>query len=376
MKCIHCGGDTKYVERKTTNRCVHCGHPFAFEPKSGSTYGIADGFFHKAIDDLSGGDKLHFTERQLYYEFNRRMLRRKFWRGPWGWVTGLSVAGGIAVAVPMFALGPIGLVPLIMGGAGAAYGSMQNKRAKEEQADEPAVSWNEFQSTYLGTWLRVHGRPEKMIKPPNREPLPSRQTTAPDLSAYSFDRALVVQHADLAAMLVANNFHFENNCAILSVDGYPFGRAREIMEMLRRNPNLKVFALHDASEAGCRLSRTLRGTDWFPDLSIPVIDLGLRPKHAQDLKLIVRRGDRTTLSNELKGFLALPEITWLESGNSAELAAMRPAKLMRSVYQGFAQANRAETTTGVDTGPDVIIWTDTPYVYSGGAEVYATDSFG
>lgn len=375
MKCIHCGGDTKYTERKYNNQCVHCQHPFAFEPKSPTTLGVADGFFQKAIDDLANDDKLFFTERQLFYEFNRRMLRKKFWRGPWGWVTGLSVAGGIAMAIPMFALGPVGLIPLCLGGGGAVYGSMRNKRARAEQADEPAILWSAFQGTYLGPWLRVHGRPQKMIAPPQPDAPLWHSSAAPDVTAYSFDRALVVQHADLAAMLVANNFHFENNCAILSVDGYPFKRAKEIMEMLRRNPNLKVFALHDASAPGCHLPRLLRGSDWFPDLSIPIIDLGLRPKHAQDMRLIVQKFERPTLPNDIKGALTLPEIAWLEGGNTAELAVLRPAKLMRAVYQGFAHANRAETTTA-DDGTDVIIWADTPYAYSGGADIYAADSFG
>ena len=30
-------------------------------------------------------------------------------------------------------------------------------------------------------------------------------------------------------MLVANNFHFENNCAILSLDGYPSGNAATVL---------------------------------------------------------------------------------------------------------------------------------------------------
>lgn len=376
MKCIHCGSDTNYKDRsRNGSRCTACQHPFAFEPKAVPTLGIADGFFLKMITDLSGDSSLTFTENQLWYEFNRRLLKKRFWRGPWGWVTGLSVVGGIAGTFLLIPLGPLALLPLALCGGGTVYGVAQNRRARTEQADEPVLSREDFHSRFLSRWIQVHGKPEKMLAPLNRGTASSRPRT-PDLSSYSFDRALVVQHADIAAMLVLNNFHFENNCAILSVDGYPFGNSPTIMEMLRRNPNLKVFALHDASESGCALSRTLRGADWFPDLTIPVIDLGLRPKHAQDLKMIVQRGPTISLSPQLKGVLTLSEIAWLESGFTAELSALRPAKLMRAIYQGFAQANRAATTES-DTGGDVIIWTaDSPWAYSSGAEVYATDSFG
>jgi hypothetical protein len=381
MKCIHCGGDTNYKDRsRNGGQCAQCRHPFAFEPKAAQTYGIADGFFQKMLEDLSGEGKLTFTEPQLYYEFNRRMLRKRYWRGPWGWVTGLSVMGGIGGAFLLIPLGPFALLPVVLGGGGVIYGATQNRRAKAAFSDQPVLSQEDFLHKYLHRWTQIHGRPAKMLRPPDREAPPWVRGAAPDLSAYSFDRALVVQHADLAAMLVANNFHFENNCAILSADGYPFGLAPTIMEMLRRNPNLKVFALHDASPSGCALPRALRGPNWFPDLSIPVIDLGLRPKHVQDLKMIVLRGANTSLSPELKSLLTLPEITWLENGFHADLAALRPARLMRAVYQGFAQANRASTSTSgdaADTGPDVVIWTyDSPWAYSSGADVYATDSFG
>jgi hypothetical protein len=380
MKCIHCGSDTNYKTRSANGmRCGACNHPFAFEPKQvGATYGLADGLFQRVIDDVSGGGKLTFTERQLWYEFNRRMLKKKFWRGKWGAVTGLSAVGGIAGTFVLAALGPVAILPFVAGVCGITYGAVMNKRAKENEADTPVYPEDSFRGSLLSRWIQAHGRPEKILVPPNRNDPPWRSSVAPDVSAYSFDRALIVQHADLAAMLVANNFHFENNCAIMSMDGYPYGLAPSLMEMLRRNPNLRVFALHDASEPGCRMPRALRGPDWFPDLSIPLIGLGLRPKHAQDLKMMVQRGDRITVSNEVKSTLTLPEIAWLEEGNRAELAALRPAKLMRAVFQGFAQVSRAEANAlAGDTGPDVVIWTyDSPWVYSSGAEVYATDSFG
>ncbi|MBN8489160.1 MAG: hypothetical protein J0M20_15725, partial [Burkholderiales bacterium] len=42
----------------------------------------------------------------------------------------------------------------------------------------------------------------------------------------------------------------ENNCAVLSIDGYPQDIFSTVMEMLKRNPELKVYAIHNADAKG------------------------------------------------------------------------------------------------------------------------------
>src|SRR5207247_1475135 len=87
---------------------------------------------------------------------------------------------------------------------------------------------------------------------------------SPEIKQYSFDRLIVCEHAAIAQFLIANNFHFENNCAVLSIDKYPHNIFATVMEMLRRNPSLKVYALHDASPAGVQLTHRLASdSDWF-----------------------------------------------------------------------------------------------------------------
>ena len=55
---------------------------------------------------------------------------------------------------------------------------------------------------------------------------------------YSFDRAIICDKPKIAQFLIRNNFHFENNCAVLSIDGYPQSIFNTVMEMLQRNPDL------------------------------------------------------------------------------------------------------------------------------------------
>ena len=170
-------------------------------------------------------------------------------------------------------------------------------------------------------------------------------------------------------MLVANNFHFENNCAILSADGYPQGRSETVLAMLRRNPQLQVFTVHDASIPGCALPLTLRQERWFPDPGVSVLDLGLRPRHALALNLFTLGAGATVVPPALRDLLAAREVAWLEAGNLAEVAALRPARLMRAIYQGFA-AQRTGDGGGSGDGAGGI------WFYSSGADVYAADTFG
>jgi hypothetical protein len=366
MKCIHCEANATYKSRISSGgRCPSCQHAFAFEPKT-DALGVSDGLFARAIKDVSGDGTLFFTQKQLYYEFNRRILKRK------------TLACGTPAAL-------LGLGFLIANmphsswkmGAGIAIASLcfmatPRPTSKSTSPLYTRVTEPQFLS-YLQKWEKAHGKIERLLATPQRlEPKP---LDFADVTAYSFDRVLVTEHATTAAMLVANNFHFENNCAILSLDGYPSDRFHTILAMLRRNPQLKIFYLHDATQHGIKAIHTLREPHWFPDASLRIIDLGLRPLHAQKGNMILRKGTPQPFTSTKPTAITAQEIAWLETGNYAEIESVRPAKLMRAVYQGFAQANQMEETGG---GGDVIL-VDTPpsvWVYDSGIDVYAADSFG
>jgi hypothetical protein len=382
MKCIHCGTDSKLKER-LDQRCKSCRRQFAFEPRKDARR-ITDGAFQAAIMAVSGKGEHYFTERQLWYELNRRLLKKVFWRRPWGPIAGTSVVGGIlTVGLSGGAL----IIPgVLLGIGGLALGAAMSRRAASSSPQRPVLEHGAYRLVYLDVWIATHGAPEKLVREEKTDHDESR-SLPPDVTQYSFDRALVVEDSQTAAMLVANRFHFENNCAILSIDGFPFGKRRvlwtdgnsapvrdTVMDMLRRNPQLKVFALHSASLAGCTMPGQLRDQAWFPDSGVQLIDLGLRPSHAQKMRMMSLEASPVQLPDAVRGALQPDEVRWLEEGNSAELAAVRPAKLMRAIYQGFARAGKIGSTDGVagtDTGGGFFIWG-----YDGGADVYAADSFG
>jgi len=144
---------------------------------------------------------------------------------------------------------------------------------------------------WLHSWTQVNGAIGKMLPPANEET--TSVAVSPDVTAYSFDRVVVCDSDSIAQMLIANNFHFENNCAVLSIAGYPQSIFSTVLEMLGRNQSLKVYALHDATPDGISLRHHLGSSpDWFANSNVAIYDLGLLPRHVLKSKNISVRNSK------------------------------------------------------------------------------------
>jgi hypothetical protein len=319
VKCARCGHDSKYKDR-SGGRCPGCQGHFAFEPQKKDP--VTDTAFQSAIDAVSAKGRVRWGVEHLHYEIARRRRRRRF---PVAlrvvlFVVGLAVGSGIhswVLGVIVGALAAVGLPAVIRRLASPVL----------------AVTSDEF-SRLWKRWQGVHGNPKGVIVRTSHPAAP--RPAEPDLADYSFDRAVICDRARTVDLLVANNFHFENNCAVLSVGGYPPGPFETIRAMLRRNPRLQVFALHDATAAGCRLAHQLATSpEWFQSLP-RITDVGLRPSHAgpfQGLFLAnpsgpVSAGDGITAK----------EAAWL-SLYALELAAIRPEQILKRLFKALSRAS-------------------------------------
>jgi len=94
MKCIQCETDSNLKDRIANHgRCKYCKHPFAFEPTTmEAKIRFTDGFFAKALADISANNTLYFTRRQLLYLLEKRLVRKARY-GPLGCVFLLSFWG-------------------------------------------------------------------------------------------------------------------------------------------------------------------------------------------------------------------------------------------------------------------------------------------
>jgi hypothetical protein len=338
MKCIRCGKDSNYKDR-AGRTCPQCNGRFAFEPKDRDP--VTDTLFHNAIKAVSGDGRLWWGVENLYYEVCRRKR---------GMVPPLAVIfimaflsafllslaailpSGKATFFLLFFGGAVGIITLIM--------VIARIRGPYVPIERSAFSglWDR--------WVEAHGKPEKVIERVPDPPTPKDLES--DIGDYSFDRAVICDRARTVDLLVANNFHFENNCAILSIDGYPKGPFQVIKAMLKRNPRLLVFVLHDASVPGCRLAhRLISDPEWFGGVGLRVIDLGLRPRHAKPFRGLLLHGDGVRLEPE--DGIAADEAEWLVN-NKLELAAARPEQILKRLFAGLQAHANDDPRTGDTTG--------------------------
>jgi hypothetical protein len=224
---------------------------------------------------------------------------------------------------------------------------------------------------WINRWQEINGSIQKILPSPRQENTPT--TVNSDVTAYSFDRLVVCDSDALAQFLIANNFHFENNCAILSITGYPQNIFEITMQMLRRNPDLKVYALHDCSPQGISLAHHLRSSDnWFAGSNITIIDLGLTPRQIMATKrgmFIKSRFNSAAAAKQLpvevSQNLSTKELQWLNNGNFVELESFSPQKLLQILQRGMVSTLTLESDES-----NLILVGDT------GSDIYAVESFG
>ncbi|MBW4493889.1 MAG: hypothetical protein KME26_12545 [Oscillatoria princeps RMCB-10] len=430
MKCVQCGMDNDLKERTDNGgRCKNCNHPFAFEPSAVTDYRFrfTDAFFAKAIEDISTNNTLFHTPKQLFYLLDKRLNQKhpigNIWQGLGCIILFFSILYSLVLAplnLPIYLAGMLGII-LFMYGCFEAIKSTSSSlgyretnircvqvvgavvlvggivwsliaenfllfmfsisagilsiylayRQSARQAYMPQdffITQEQFQ-TWLNRWQEINNPVGKMLPPPREERLPAEVST--ELTAYSFDRAVICDSAVIAQVLIANNFHFENNCAVLSVTGYPQSIFSTVLEMLTRNPDLKVYALHDASPRGVTLTYHLRTSpNWFQNCNVAIYDLGLLPRQIFASRNVFVRAseesarDAKQMPAEVRQSLSASELEWLEAGNFVELESFTPQKLIQVLNQGIAQSQSA-------TAGDSLVVID-----GGGGYLYAADSFG
>ena len=330
MKCIRCGTDSKYKER-SNRKCPKCNGAFAFEPRSGDPF--TDPAFQNAIEAVSDKGQLRWGAEHLYYELARRSRAK----------SGCAIVALLVfAAATLFAVMKaswMAVAPALIAAALALYVKRVRTKTfvKLEQSKFDGM---------LKAWQKAHGLPKGMIvRAMTRGAAAPPRALDADIADYSFDRAVICDRARTADLLLANNFHFENNCAVLASDGYPEAQFETVRTMLKRNPRLRVFALHDATAKGCRLAHTL-ATDaaWFAGQAA-VTDVGLRPAQARAFAGLYRphSGQPVQAGNGISP----AEAEWL-SQRELELAVIRPEQVLKRLYKALTRSDSGDG--GGDSG--------------------------
>jgi len=333
MKCIHCQHDSKYRER-SGGKCPRCHRRFAFEPRNGDP--LTDGVFAAAIERVSAGGSVRFNAEHLYYDVRRRHL----YRPP---ASGLVIGCVFAALALIFIVGSAWLTLLLLGAMGGSYvwfraqGSVPWRSLPRAKFDE-----------LLRRYVQAHGALSGLIERRTRSGQPTIDPQ--EMLAYSFDRAVICDRPETVDVLIANQFHFENNCAVLAVNGYPPHAFETVRAMLRNNPRLVVVALHDASVVGCQLAHRLRHDPaWFKD-GVAVLDIGLRPAHRTALR---GQHERVSARPVASGTgISSEEAHWL-SRNMLALAVVAPEQIIKRLFRAISLVEeRQEDTERGDSRSD------------------------
>ncbi|MFN6513451.1 MAG: hypothetical protein RMY29_002965 [Nostoc sp. CreGUA01] len=281
----------------------------------------------------------------------------------------LILSGGISASILAINSFYAFTLSVLMGMVSIYLGTqqLQNTRLSTQ---EFLFSQNEFEN-WVNRWQQINGKESKILPSPREDK--TLTTFNPEVTAYSFDRLVVCDRATIAQLLIANNFHFENNCAILSITGYPQGIFETMMQMLRRNPDLKVYALHDCSPQGIGLVHHLRTSPkWFQDSNIVIIDIGLTPRQiiAAQRGMFIQSSPQSTqaakkITEEIRQSLSAEEIEFLESGKFVELESFTPQRLIQILQNGIAGSQNIESD---DRGLFL--------VGDAGNDIYVVQSFG
>lgn len=351
MKCIECNTDRNLKERTANyGKCKN------FEPKQlyyQIGFKFTDRFFAERIKNISVNSTLFFSERQflylcnLYCQTNSNALRS----GLPIFMVIVSLSTSFLFAILEIDSGnPIAASLAVFVSIIFSIFAFQILQSTFTARSKKKLALTSEQiKDLLNKWIAVNGKIEKLLSPPKAEKKLNKINY--DLNKYSFNRLIVCEKDEIAQFLIANNFHFENNCAIVSINGYPQKIFETVMQMVKRNRDLKIYAPHDASPDGIKILHTLKtNSDWFADINAVIYDLGLLPRQIFKSKnIFVRQSNSSALlakkfADTLKDSLSDREIKFINEGKFIELESFTPQKLIQIVTLGIAKSKVSATT--------------------------------
>ncbi|GAA3218846.1 hypothetical protein ACFO1B_29180 [Dactylosporangium siamense] len=200
--------------------------------------------------------------------------------------------------------------------------------------------------------LERHGPVPGLLAEPRTAARADPHDDVPDLYDYGLPRLLVCQDPAIAAMLLANELHMESACPVFALSDLPLDP--RLTAALQRTGDAVVHVLHDAGADGYAAVDEVRR--WAGDLRVN--PLGLRPVHAAALHLTTGPDGpkattgpdgpeattgpvgRNTAFDHRPGLEAW-ELRRLRSGRTVEVAAVNPARLLRTVHRLVRGQTRA-----------------------------------
>ncbi|MBO9337054.1 MAG: ABC transporter permease [Roseiflexus sp.] len=335
MKCPHCLADLKYRDRRYSKKCPQCQRPFALEPRDNSLR-MSDLRLRGLAERLSKQGKCWYTAAQLgcaairnkiKQEKEKQVSERKLIVFVW-------VSAGVAFILFFFVVEfhIFSFVILILA---ICFGILEYLRSRQTPLEEFQKVLEGFEEQFVAPWERIHGV------------LPGRVTAQEAMALRRFQlppsqvRAVLASPVtDVLDCLRANGLPQRLGLVLINPD-QPTGADEAMIALLRNRPRLPLLLVHDASVSGCLLPALLPAR-WGLAPNHRIVDLGLRPRHVQQLRLPWKREAtprellnllerRTQMPNGLA--LTPEERKWLRRGYATSALFIPPARLVAVVTQ-------------------------------------------
>jgi hypothetical protein len=328
MKCPACQTDSKKSDRPD-GACPQCRRPFRLDP---AVHKMSDYAMEAILTKVTENRTLKYVNRQLIAAIERRLLKQA--KGKRLVAIAFLVVGTVLLlfGVP-FAIVPMVIIGLVLGLLGVIL--------YFTAGPTPGAA---------ADLVRAYGETPLLVAPKPAHAQLAAGAKGPrkefDLESYGFDRVIVVQGDDLAEMLIANQFHFQHNAAIVSLDGYPTQVAglvdRYLQSGAQAASGATIVLLHDASLDGYG-----RATHWVASRRLHpsrIIRAGLTPRQAGKLTPVM-----PIVGAQVPAGLRPADAAWLAK-NAVSAAALRPAQLMTLLFNAIQR--KPQAALAVDDGSE------------------------
>lgn len=277
MKCPECNHNHK--RGKDGMKCLRCERRFIFDPKKHANggKGLTDAYFIKCIEKLSRNGTYFFTEDELYC-FMAQQTRP----GMAGCIIGAFIitaiiTGGLHLMMALGIWPAFFVLPILVLMAVKISNSVLSRK-----------KW----AKYLRHWQQMTGNDahkdnhlSAMLTTPQLLEKPS-QANEPDIYDYGAAKLLICEHDIQVDWLVKNGFHAENGIVIISENFYPQYLTEQVQELIKNNPDLDIYTLHNSDSNGESMIGRLQNplNNWGLG-GLEIVDLGLSSEHLLKAKL-------------------------------------------------------------------------------------------
>ena len=261
MKCPHCGAGLLRRERPN-KRCSKCKKQFIFEPLTPP--GIHDIRFKQIIDQMHQG-RWFYTPNQLLHQAARKSMLKAIENLYYVEMSGFAFLLMSIVFVSMILSTCLGIIfnnafvgIVLLVGIPVLSAVVISKARPELRlrtfGKKVPLEVNTFVDKFIAPWEAMYGHPTGLLTNQDIEQWQLKDTPpSPDQA-----RAVVAcPQRDVLICLRANQGPERLNIQLIPTCDPFTPRQQAVVERLRREPDLPLVVLHDASAAGFLLSSTI-----------------------------------------------------------------------------------------------------------------------